>query len=125
MTFEIYNESTNEWYDMTEYWAYGSFDSTDNDIDGSNAGRAQSGLMIRDYIATKMKWNFKSVPLPVAVCRNLLQAVRPETFKVRTDVVDGVMRTYTCYSNNRVLTHVITYANGTEYFKVSYPIIEM
>lgn len=125
MTFELYNSVSNETYDLVAYWAYGNFTSTDNDVDGSAAGRTQSGLMIRDYVATKMKWEFVSVPLPRAVCENLLQAVRPETFRVRTDCVDGTLRWYTCYSNNRVLTHVVQHPNGDEWFKVAFPIIEM
>ena len=48
-----------------------------------------------------------------------------ETFTVRTDIVDGVTRRYTCYSNNRVLHYILRRRNGTEYVKVSFPIIEM
>ena len=125
MTFQIYDTSTNTWVDMIQYWAYGHFESTDNDIDGSNAGRAQSGLMIRDYLGTKMKWNFVSVPVTVAQGHSLLALVRPETFRVKTDIVDGTTRTYNCYSNNRVLTHLVSRSNGTELCKIAFPIIEM
>lgn len=125
MIFEIYNDAKSEWYDMTRYCAFDSFDSTDNDIDGPNAGRNMRGTMIRDYLATKMKWQITTPPILMAVARNLLEAVRPETFRVRTNIVDGVTRTYICYSNNRVLHYVIRQPNGTEYVKVSFPIIEM
>lgn len=125
MVFEVYNEAKGVWYDLVEYWAFDTLDSTDNDIDGPNAGRNQRGTMIRDYLATKMKWNFQSIPLTRPVANNLLEAVRPETFTVRTDIVDGVTRRYTCYSNNRVLHYILRRRNGTEYVKVSFPIIEM
>lgn len=125
MTFEVYNINDNTWYDLAAYWSYGNFESTDNDIDGQNAGRNQNGTMIRDYLATKMKWNFVSIPVSMAVAQNLLEAVRETTFRVRTDVVTGSMRQFICYSNNRVLTHLISRSNGEELYKVAFPIIEM
>ena len=49
-------------------------------VDGSSTGRNQSGTMIRDMIATKIKWQLEFVPCTQAQLSALLQAVSGASF---------------------------------------------
>lgn len=50
------------------------------DIDSASTGRNESGTMMRDRVATKIKWQLKFPPMTEAVYTRLLNAVQPSTF---------------------------------------------
>ena len=49
-------------------------------VDGSSAGRNQQGVMIRDKIADKVKWQLEFAPCNQAKLSALLAVVKPASF---------------------------------------------
>ena len=66
MVFEILNENTSQYVDITPYIAHGGIKWSRNDVDGPNAGRMQNGEMI-DSVKTDNFYN------GVFVFRNVAQ----------------------------------------------------
>lgn len=50
-------------------------------VDSANTGRNQDGLMIRDMITTKIKWQLEFVPCSQAQLKNLLYAISGSSFQ--------------------------------------------
>lgn len=50
------------------------------DVDSSNAGRNQKGAMIRDRVATKIKWNLEIIPSNHKQMAALLNAMSAQSF---------------------------------------------
>lgn len=49
-------------------------------VDGSSAGRNQQGVMIRDKISDKVKWQLEFAPCTQDKLSALLEAVKPASF---------------------------------------------
>ena len=54
--------------DITPYIKYQGVKWTRNDIDGPNAGRTLSGLMVRDRVATKIRLDITCRPITSDNC---------------------------------------------------------
>ena len=129
MTFDIFNQSTSQWVDITWAIAYEGMEGTRNDVDGPNAGRVISdALMTRDRLATKYKWTFTTKPIHLSQASQIEALLMPEFFRVRTDYyTPGTNTVYTVYSNNVAKTYVINrLVSGSEdpLVKLSFPIVE-
>lgn len=61
--------------------------------------------------------------MPSGNCDRIEDLLMPESFKVRTDYF-GDLRQYNCYSNNVQRVHVIQ-KQGVDWYKLSFPIVEM
>lgn len=86
--------------DITDLIAIGGVKWSRNDIDGPNAGRTMSGLMIRDRVATKIRLDITCRPLELSELRTLLNLIYPEFVTVTyDDPMQGVV-TKTMYANN-------------------------
>ena len=90
--------------DITPYIAHQGVKWTRADVDGPNAGRSISGLMIRDRVATKIRLDITCRPLKNDELRILLNLLLPEFVSVRyDDPMYGVV-TKTMYANNNPAT---------------------
>lgn len=98
---------------------------TRNDIDGPNAGRSISGLMIRDRVTTKIRLDATCRPLTQGECALILNAILPEYVTVHyIDPMDGDV-TRTMYSNNNPAVFSTVYDDGTVRFTgITFPLIE-
>ena len=86
--------------DITPYIAHQGVKWTRSDIDGPNAGRSMSGLMIRDRVATKIRLDITCRPLKNDELRILLNLLLPEFVSVRYDDPMYGLVTKTMYANN-------------------------
>lgn len=111
--------------DITPYLKYQGIKMKRNDIDGPNAGRDLTGTLIRDRVATKMRWDCTTHIMPLAQAQELLEILQPEWISVRTNyTLDGTTQTYVAYSNNIEIPYLgilrgIEYAN-----EFTFPVIE-
>lgn len=86
--------------DITPYIAYQGVSWSRNDVDGPNAGRTMSGLMIRDRVATKIRLDITCKPLKLDELRTLLNLILPVYVTVTyDDPMQGTV-TKTMYANN-------------------------
>lgn len=86
--------------DITPYIAYQGVQWSRNDVDGPNAGRTMSGLMIRDRVATKIRLDITCRPLKTDELRTLLNLIYPEFVTVvYEDPMQGMV-SKTMYANN-------------------------
>ena len=111
--------------DITKYIAFGGVKWSRNDVDGPNAGRTISGLMIRDRVATKIRLDITCVPMKLPELRMLLNLILPEFVSVTyDDPMQGTV-TKTMYANNNGAQFAIKKKNGTEYWEnISFPLVE-
>ena len=111
--------------DFTSCIAEDGFSWTRNDIDGPNAGRTISGLMIRDRVATKIRLDITCRPLLQSECSALLNAILPEYVTVRyIDPMYGEV-TKTMYSNNNPAVASTVFDDGTvRYTGITFPLVE-
>ena len=119
--------NTGSWVDITHFMAYQSLDGTTNAVDGPNAGRSiDNGTMIRDLLGYKEKIPFVSIPMPIQDCQALKKLIKQSTLKVRTDYFEGTQTNYSMYPGATVtLSYVQKYADGSEYAKLSFSLIEI
>ena len=72
-----------------------------NDLDGPNAGRTLTGLLIRDRVAVKATFKVTCRPLTGAQLSTILSLIAPEWVTVTyTDPITNTVVTKTMYSNN-------------------------
>ncbi len=96
----IDNKITIDGVDITPYIAYQGVQWSRNDVDGPNAGRTMSGLMIRDRVATKIRLDITCRPLKTDELRTLLNLIYPEFVTVvYEDPMQGMV-SKTMYANN-------------------------
>lgn len=96
----IDNKITIDGVDITPYIAYQGVQWSRNDVDGPNAGRTMSGLMIRDRVATKIRLDIACRPLKTDELRTLLNLIYPEFVTVvYEDPMQGLV-SKTMYANN-------------------------
>ncbi len=97
------------------------------DIDSAQSGRNQEGDMLRDRVATKVKWQLTFPPLSRAMMAALLAAISNETFEFTYPdprKATGTT-TSTCYVGDRTVP-VYSLADGMPMWKnVSFSVIEM
>ena len=126
MTYEIYNQNTSRWVDILWAIQYQGLEGTRNDVDGPNAGRViKDAKMDRDRLATKMKWNFTTIPITLEQAAEIEALLMPEFFRVRTDYfTPGHLTVYEVYSNNVQKSYLINKPVEGELVKLSFPIVE-
>ena len=113
--------------DITHMIVEGGVKWSRNDIDGANAGRTLSGVMIRDVVATKVRLDITCLPLSENDHSTLLRLLA-NTFVSVTykDPLYGIV-TKTMYSNNHSST--LTRMGGEDeneelWDEISFPLIE-
>ena len=112
--------------DITDYIAHQGVKWSRNDIDGVNAGRSISGLMIRDRVATKIRLDITCRPLKNDELRTLLNLLLPEFVTVTyDDPMYGVV-SKTMYANNNPAEFLFPRPGDTvEYWdNVTFPLVE-
>lgn len=112
--------------DITELIAYQGVQWKRNDIDGPNAGRTISGLMIRDRVATKIRLDITCRILNREEVRTLLNLLMPEFISVTyDDPMDGVV-TRTMYANNNEAKFLRSLDNDSDelWDNVTFPLVE-
>jgi hypothetical protein len=112
--------------DITELFAYQGVQWKRNDIDGPNAGRTLSGLMIRDRVATKIRLDITCRILNREEVRTLLNLLMPEFVSVTyDDPMDGVV-TRTMYANNNEAKFLRSLDNDSDelWDNVTFPLVE-
>lgn len=112
--------------DITELIAYQGVQWKRNDIDGPNAGRTLSGLMIRDRVATKIRLDITCRILNREEVRTLLNLLIPEFVSVTyDDPMDGVV-TRTMYANNNEAKFLRSLDNDSDelWDNVKFPLVE-
>lgn len=112
--------------DITPYIKYQGFKWTRNDIDGPDAGRTMSGLMMRERVSTKIRLDISCKPLLTAEAGIVLRAILPEYVTVTyLDPMFGGLVTKTMYSNNNPAAYCIKKNNGREYWHgIEFPLVE-
>lgn len=111
--------------DITDYIATGGVQWKRNDIDGPNAGRTMSGLMIRDRVATKIRLDITCRPLNLTELRTLLNLIYPEFVTVTYDDPMYGTVSKTMYANNNGAQFWLKAGDSTEYWSnVSFPLVE-
>lgn len=112
--------------DITHLIAYQGVKWKRNDIDGPNAGRTLSGLMIRDRVSTKIRLDITCRQLTISEVRMLLNLLMPEFVSVTyDDPMDGLV-TRTMYANNNVAQFLFARNNDTQEWwdGVTFPLVE-
>lgn len=113
--------------DITPYIAHGGIKWSRNDVEGPNAGRTQTGLMERDRVAIKYRWDITCRPLTAEEQSTLLTAINPVFVNVTCiDPVTNTIVTKECYSNNFPSTYLIHDAikNKDYWTGLAFPLIE-
>lgn len=113
--------------DFSDTVAQGGMEWTRNDIDDKNSGRSTlDGKMHRGRIAIKYKCNVTCMDLGDNRCRQLLEAIEPETIMITTNHPRYGVCTREYYSNNVPTTHLRTQEDGTEKWTgIKYPLVEV
>lgn len=111
--------------DITNYIAHGGVQWSRNDVDGPNAGRTMTGLMIRDRVATKIRLDITCRPLTQTELYTLLNLIYPVFVTVTyEDPMQGLV-TKTMYANNNKASFFRKNTQNKEYWKdVTFPLIE-
>ena len=104
-------------------------------VDGSTAGRNQSGTMMRDMITSKDKWQLEFAPCTQEQLGNLLALLDQESFSftypnpMYTGSSGSATVTKTCYCGDRSAPVYKIKHTGTRYVELwgnlSFSIIEM
>lgn len=115
--------------DITPYIAHKGVQWSRHDVDGPSTGRALSGLMIRDRIATKIRLDITCRPLKIDELRTLLNLLLPVFVTVEYDDPMYGHVTKTMYANNNSATFLFPrppeMENGTEYWTdIKFPLVE-
>lgn len=111
--------------DITNWIAEKGIKWTRNDLDGPNAGRTLTGLMIRDRVAIKTKLEITCRDLTGEELRTLMNLTLPVFVTVTyDDPIYGTV-TKTMYSNNNAATlGRINTAGKRVWGSITFPLIE-
>lgn len=98
-----------------------------NDVEGPNAGRNQTGTMIRDRKCIKVTWNIPCRLLRKSEANTLLRLIEPEyVYAVIDDPEFGDGRQGYFYSNNVPATYRWKDPSGTEWWEgITFPLVEV
>ena len=111
--------------DITDLIAEKGIKWTRNDLDGPNAGRTLSGLMIRDRVAIKIKLEITCKELSGDELRMIMNLTLPEFVSVTYDDPIYGRVTKTMYSNNNAATlSRIDTAGKRVWNSITFPLIE-
>jgi hypothetical protein len=97
------------------------------DIDSAETGRNQNGDMMRERVATKIKWQFTFPPLNREKCSALLNAISGVTFELEypDPYKASGTTTKTCYVGDRT-TPIYSTASGMPMWEnISFSIVEI
>lgn len=97
------------------------------DIDSSETGRNQNGDMMRERVATKVKWQLTFPPLNRRLCANLLNALSGVTFEFTypDPYKESGTTTKTCYVGDRT-TPIYSMVDGVPMWEnISFAVVEM
>ena len=112
--------------DILPYVAYDGLKYTRSDLDGPNAGRTMDGVMHRDRIASKIRWDVTCRLLSADELAVVLSLIEPEFVTVRfTNPQTAQEVTKQMYSNNVPTT--LAFAKGrndTWWTELTFPLIE-
>jgi len=111
--------------DITDLVALNGVKWSRNDIDGPNAGRTITGLMVRDRVATKIRLDITCTILNSDELNMLLNLILPEFVQVTYDDPQDGLVTRTMYANNNSAKFLLSRSNGTESWnEISFPLVE-
>ena len=98
---------------------------TRSDLDGENAGRTMDGVMHRDRIASKIRWDVTCKLLSAEELAVVLSLIEPEFVEVTfTDPMTGQPVTKTMYSNNIPTQLAFAHKAGSWWTNLTFPLIE-
>lgn len=97
------------------------------DIDSAETGRNSEGDMMRDRVATKIKWQFTFPPLNRAMCSAILNAIADVTFELEypDPFSPTEMATKTCYVGDRTAPAYSTASGMPMWESISFSAIEI
>lgn len=126
MVFQIAHSEIGTRYDITKYIASGGIKWSRNDVEAAGAGRTQEGLMERDRVAIKYRFDVTCRPLTAVEQSTLLQLIEPTfVYLVFTDPTTNITTGDWFYSNNIPSTYMIKQADGTEWWTgLAFPLIQ-
>ena len=117
--------SSGAYTDLTPYLAFGGLKWSRNDVDASDAGRDQSGLMHRARVGLKIRLDGTCRPLLQEEATIVLQAIKPEWLQVRYfDLQEGAIVTKKMYSNNIPATFLLQRGTDQYWEGIAFPLIE-
>lgn len=118
--------SNGTWHDLTPYIALEGLKWTRNDIDAAGSGRTQDGLLHRNRVAQKARFDVTCKPLTQAEMNMVLGWVQDQSFLVKfADPITGTTKIYTVYSNNIPATFKIMQGSTQLWSGIQIPFIEM
>ena len=98
---------------------------TVSDLDGPNAGRTLDGVMHRDRVASKIRWDVTCHPLQEEDLAVVLSLIQPEFVTVEyTDLQTRQVVSKTMYSNNVPTKLAFAYKDGAWWTELTFPLIE-
>ena len=113
--------------DITKYIANQGVSWKRNDVDGPNAGRTMSGLMVRDRVGTKIRLDITCRILTYDELQTLLNLIYPIFVEVSYDDPQFGPVTKTMYSNNNEaqIYRATDESLNDEYWQgIKFPLIE-
>lgn len=111
--------------DILKYVAADGLKYTRSDLDGPNAGRTLDGVMHRDRVASKIRWDITCKLLNEAELATVLSLIEPEFVTVTyTDLQTRQTVTKTMYSNNVPTSLAFAYNGGSWWTSLTFPLIE-
>ena len=107
--------------------AHGGATFSVQDIDSSETSRNQNGLMMRERVATKIKWQFTFPPLNRQMCSALLNAISDVTiqFEYPDPFLPSGTTVKTCYVGDRTMPVYSTASGMPMWENISFSVIEM
>lgn len=111
--------------DILKYVAYDGLKYTRSDLDGPNAGRTLDGIMHRDRIASKIRWDVTCKLLNEQDLAAVLTLIEPEFVRVEyTDLQTQKVVEKVMYSNNVPTSLSFAYEGGSWWTDLTFPLIE-
>ena len=111
--------------DILKYVASDGLKYTRSDLDGPNAGRTLDGVMHRDRVASKIRWDVTCHPLQEEDLAVVLSLIQPEFVTVEyTDLQTRQVVSKTMYSNNVPTKLAFAYKDGAWWTALTFPLIE-
>lgn len=97
------------------------------DIDSAETGRNQEGTMMRERVATKIKWQFTFPPLNRAMCSAILNAIADVTFELEypDPFSPTEMATKTCYVGDRTAPAYSTAYGMPMWENIAFSVVEI
>ena len=111
--------------DILPYVASDGLKYTRSDLDGPNAGRTLDGILHRDRIASKIRWDITCKLLSETELATVLSLLTPEFVTVQfTDLATREVVTKIMYSNNIPTSLAFAHKDGEWWTSFTFPLIE-